>query len=156
MPKIACCATLARLGCVTFLYDMIGMPTTGKSPINWPTASPSKDLISKARKVGASQRRRAPPAIDLRPASLELDPGADFSASLPDADPKRIGVTGGSGGGTQTIILGALDPRSIVSFPNGMVSSSMQGGCICENASLLRIGTGTPSLPPSSHPNPLA
>ena len=70
----------------------------------------------------------------------------DFLASLPDVDPARMAVTGGSGGGTQTILLGAIDYRHIAGFPNVMVSTSMQGGCTCENCSLLRIGTGNVEL----------
>ncbi|MDP1590935.1 MAG: hypothetical protein Q8M07_24480, partial [Prosthecobacter sp.] len=34
------------------------------------------------------------------------------------------------------------DERIKLSFPCVMVSTAMQGGCTCENASLLRIGTG--------------
>ena len=78
----------------------------------------------------------------------------DFLSGLPDVDPKRIGVTGGSGGGTQTILLCAIDPRPVVAFPNGMVSTSMQGGCTCENCCLLRIGTGNVELAALFAPKP--
>jgi Prolyl oligopeptidase family len=37
--------------------------------------------------------------------------GLDYLASLPQIDPKRIGVTGLSGGGWQTLMISALDPR---------------------------------------------
>ena len=60
----------------------------------------------------------------------------DFLLSLPEVDPARIAITGASGGGTQTMLLAAIDPRVKLSFPAVMVTTAMQGGCTCENASL--------------------
>jgi hypothetical protein len=40
------------------------------------------------------------------------------------------------------MLLAAIDPRVTLSFPAVMVSTAMQGGCTCENASLLRVNTG--------------
>jgi Prolyl oligopeptidase family len=40
--------------------------------------------------------------------------GLDYLASLPQTDPKRVGVTGLSGGGWQTIMISALDERVAV------------------------------------------
>ena len=79
----------------------------------------------------------------------------DFLLSLPDVDPQRIGVTGASGGGTQTFILCAIDDRPAVAFPAVMVSTEMQGGCVCENCSYLRVGTGNVELAGLFAPKPL-
>jgi hypothetical protein len=78
----------------------------------------------------------------------------DFLESLPDVDPARLAVTGASGGGTQTFIVGAIDPRPAVVFPAVMVSTAMQGGCTCENASGLRVGTGNVELAALFAPKP--
>jgi hypothetical protein len=43
-------------------------------------------------------------------------------------------------------VLAAVDPRVTVSFPAVMVSMNMQGGCVCENAPLLRVGTNNVEL----------
>src|ERR1051325_10058597 len=79
----------------------------------------------------------------------------DFVTSLPDVDASRIAVTGASGGGTQTFILCAIDPRPALAFPAVMVSTAMQGGCTCENASDLRIDTGNVEIAALFAPKPL-
>jgi cephalosporin-C deacetylase-like acetyl esterase len=47
------------------------------------------------------------------------------SLSLPEVDPQRTAVTGGSGGGTQSMLLAAIDDRIQLSFPVVMVSTAM-------------------------------
>ena len=99
---------------------------------------------------------RAAAAEHHGPANVQLDSRASIgSASCPRSIPARIGVTGASGGGTQTFILCAIDPRPAVAFPAVMVSTAMQGGCTCENCSLLRIGTGNVEFAALFAPRPL-
>ena len=80
----------------------------------------------------------------------------DFLASLPDVDPKQLGMTGASGGGTQTFMLAAIDDRLAAAFPAVMVSTGMQGGCVCENCSLLRVDTGNVEIAGLFAPKPQA
>ena len=48
---------------------------------------------------------------------LAMRKGIDYLATHPNTDPKRIGVTGLSGGGWQTIILSSLDERVTLAVP---------------------------------------
>lgn len=54
---------------------------------------------------------------------LYMKRGLDLLRSLPETDPERVGVTGLSGGGWQTIFISALDPRVKLSNPVAGYSS---------------------------------
>jgi dienelactone hydrolase len=54
---------------------------------------------------------------------LEMRKGLDYFANHPNVDRSRLGVTGLSGGGWQTIMLSALDERVAVSVPVAGFSS---------------------------------
>ena len=156
MPKIARCATLARMGCVAFLYDMIGYADNQQLSYQlahrFAKRRPEFEKTENWGLYSAQSEMRLLSIFGLQ--TWNSIRALDFLESLPDVDSKRIAVTGGSGGGTQTILLGALDDRPIASFPNGMVSSSMQGGCTCENTSLLRVGTGNVEMTALFAPKP--
>ena len=154
-PLQARCVQLARMGCAVFHYDMLGYADSkqisehrsGKRPQLCGTEPGSYGLYS--------------PMADLR---LESNFGLqtwnsiralDFILSLDGVDPKRIAVTGASGGGTQTMILSAIDDRVTAAFPCVMVSTGMQGGCTCENACYLRIGQGNIDIAAATAPRPL-
>jgi hypothetical protein len=96
------------------------------------------------------------PDVELSLPQTGLQPGRDaFLHTLPEVDTKRIGITGASGGGTQSFLLAAVDERVAASFPAVMVSTSMQGGCVCENTAYLRVGTTNIELSALIAPRPL-
>lgn len=138
------CVQLARMGCVVWQWDMLGNSDSQQlsaalvhgfakqrpemaTPKNWGLFSPQAELHLQS-------------AMGLQ--TWNSIRSLDFLLSLPEVDPERVAMTGASGGGTQTMILAAIDPRLKLSFPAVMVSTAMQGGCTCENACLLRVDTG--------------
>jgi len=156
-PLQSRCVQLARMGCVVFHYDMVGY-------------TDSRQISSDIAHGFAKQRPEMSTVEDWGLYSPQAEShlqsvmglqtwnsirSLDFLLSLPDVDPERIGVTGASGGGTQTFILAAIDPRPTTAFPAVMVSTAMQGGCTCENACLLRIGTGNVEFAALFAPKPL-
>ena len=136
----AMCVQLARMGCVVFQYDMVGH-------------SDSKDIGHAQGFLDADAQLRLQSFMGLQ--TWNSIRSLDFVLGLPEVDPKRVAMTGASGGGTQTFILGAVDDRLSVAFPAVMVSTAMQGGCVCENCSLLRQGTGNVEMAAIFAPKPL-
>lgn len=101
------CGTLAKAGAVVLTWDMVGWGET-----TWVTHD--------------------------RPESTALQTYntirmIDVVQALHTVDPNRIGITGSSGGGTQTFLATALDDRITVSIPTVMVSAHFFGGCACES-----------------------
>ncbi len=157
-PKLARCAQLARMGCVVFIFDMLGYADSVQIPSSlahgFRTQRPEFEGKESWGLFSTQAELRLQSVMGLQTWNSILC--LDFLESLPDVDPMRLAVTGGSGGGTQTILLGAIDPRPIAAFPQGMVSTSMQGGCTCENCCLLRVGTGNVELAALFAPRPQA
>jgi hypothetical protein len=132
------CIRWAKLGCVVFLYDMVGY--------NDSKPFPHEFLNDHLRQWGLSL-----PTLQTWNSIRALD----WLTALPDVDAARIGCTGESGGGTQTFLLTALDARIKVSAPVVMVSDTFQGGCVCENAAGLRHGTDNVEFAALCAPRPL-
>ena len=59
-----------------------------------------------------------------------------------DIDPARIGVNGGSGGGTQTVLLTVLDDRFTAAAPVVSLASHFDGGCPCESGKPIQLAGG--------------
>ncbi|HPC15531.1 MAG TPA: acetylxylan esterase [Candidatus Hydrogenedentes bacterium] len=132
------CITLARMGMVAFSHDMIGYNDSAQFAHNW--------------------GKREWKLWGIHPFAFQLWSGiraVDFLQSLPDVDPERIGCTGASGGGTQTFALTAVDPRIRVAAPVNMISHSMQGGCLCENAPIIRFDNSNMEIGALAAPRPL-
>ncbi len=109
------CAAFARMGAIVFAYDMVGWgESTQFENYQFPA---SHDSLRKEVKYQLWNSIRA----------------VDFLLSLKGVDPKRVGITGASGGGTQTFLLAAVDKRIAVSVPVVMVAAHFFGGCICES-----------------------
>jgi dienelactone hydrolase len=129
---------LARQGYVAFLWDMVGYNDTLQLPHTF--GSPQEQLWG-----------FGPFGMQLWNAIRALD----FVASLDDVDPKRIGVSGASGGGTQTFTLAAVDDRVAFDAPVSMVSAIYAGGDFCENAPGMRVHANNMEIAAMMAPKPM-
>jgi dienelactone hydrolase len=156
-PLQARCFQLAKLGCVVFHYDMLGYADSAPISANvahlFKKQRPEMSQPDRWGLFSAQAELRLLSPLGLQ--TFHSIRALDFALSLPDVDPTRVGVTGASGGGTQTFLLMAVDERPTAAFPAVMVSTKMQGGCTCENASYLRVGTGNIELAALTAPRPL-
>ncbi len=132
------CIALAQMGAVVFAIDMVGYNDSQQFEHRWST--PEDALWG------------------IHPFGLQLWSSIraiDFLQSLPYVNAGRIACTGASGGGTQTFALCAVDDRIDVSAPVNMISSTMQGGCVCENAPLIRLDNSNMEIGALMAPKPM-
>ena len=130
------CINFARQGMIAFSYDMVGYNDTFITA----AAEASAEMSSQRHHSFAPGRSNLLWNISLMGLQTwDSIRALDFLVSLPDTDRKRLACTGESGGGTQTFMLGAVEDRLAAQAPIVMVSHTMQGGCMCENAPGLRV-----------------
>jgi dienelactone hydrolase len=129
---------LARQGFVVFTYDMVGYNDSQQVPH---TFSGAREYLWGLSLSG----------LQLWDSIRAID----FIESLPYVRTDSIGMTGESGGGTQTFLAAVADPRIAVAAPVNMISLHMQGGCLCENPPGLRLQTTNVEIAAAIAPRPL-
>lgn len=104
-------AALAKMGAMTFSYDLFAW---GESLLQFKLEDHRRSLAMSIQALG----------------SIRI---LDYLLSLKDADTTRVGMTGGSGAGSHTVLMTAVDDRIKVSAPVVSLSSYFYGGCPCES-----------------------
>ena len=112
--------TLARMGAICVDYDL------------WGWGESADEVGSKAHQTPEAHVMQALNGIRI----------LDWMIQRKDVDTKRIGVNGGSGGGTQTVLLTVLDNRFTAANPVVSVSSWFDGGCPCESGMPIQLAGG--------------
>lgn len=105
------CAAMAKMGAMAFSYDLFAW---GESLLQFKTEDHRRSLAMTIQALGAIRI-------------------LDYLLAQKDADTNRVGITGGSGGGSHTVLMTALDDRIKVSAPVVSLSSYFYGGCPCES-----------------------
>ena len=129
------CAAEARMGAMAFSYDLFAW---GESLLQFKTEDHRTAMAQTVQLLGGIRI-------------------LDYLLSLKEADTARVGITGASGGGTQTFILTAIDSRIKVSVPVVMVSAYFDGGCPCEHGRPIHAcagGTDNVELAAMAAPRP--
>jgi dienelactone hydrolase len=138
------CVQLARMGCIVWQWDMLSDSDShqfSRTVVHgFAKQRPEMNTTENWGLYSPQAEEHLQSIMGLQ--TLNAVRSLDFLLGLPEVDPERTAITGASGGGTQTMLLSAIDPRIKLSFPAVMVSTSMQGGCTCENSCLLRVNTG--------------
>lgn len=112
--------TLARMGAICVDYDL------------WGWGESEDEVGNEAHRTSEAHVMQILNGIRI----------LDWMIERKDVDKSSIGVNGGSGGGTQTVLLSVLDDRYTVSCPVVSMSSWFDGGCPCESGKPIQLAGG--------------
>ncbi|TAG99784.1 MAG: acetylxylan esterase, partial [Sphingobacteriales bacterium] len=105
------CAAFAKTGAMAFSYDLFAW---GESMLQFKYEDHRRSLSMTIQALG----------------SIRI---LDYLLAQKDADTNRVAITGGSGAGSHSVLMTALDGRIKVSAPVVAISSYFYGGCPCES-----------------------
>ncbi len=112
--------SLARMGAICVSYDLWG-------------GGESEDEVGKeAHHTSMAHRMQAINGLKI----------LDWIIQRKDVDRTRVGINGGSGGGSQTVLLSVLDDRFTAACPVVSVSAWFDGGCPCESGMPIQLAAG--------------
>ncbi len=114
-------ATLARMGAICVSYDL------------WGWGESADEVGSESHHTSEAHVMQAFNGVTL----LDL-----MTTLREDIDTTRIGVNGGSGGGTQAVLLSVIDDRYTACCPVVSMSSWFDGGCPCESGMPIHLSGG--------------
>ncbi len=129
------CAMIARMGAMAISYDLFAW---GESLLQFNSKDHRKSLAHTIQTLGGIRI-------------------LDYVMSLKETDPGRVGISGGSGGGSHTVLMAAMDDRIKLSVPVVSLSSSFYGGCPCESGMPIHLcagGTNNVEIAAMAAPNP--
>ncbi|WP_437919047.1 alpha/beta hydrolase family protein [Sphingobacterium sp. LRF_L2] len=114
------CAMLAKMGAVAVSYDLFAW---GESLLQFEPEDHRKSLSMTVQTLGA----------------LRI---LDYMLKNQSIDTARVGICGGSGGGSHAVLMTALDDRITLSIPVVSLSSYFFGGCPCESGLPIHASAG--------------
>lgn len=129
------CAMMARMGAIAISYDLFAW---GESLLQFKAEDHRRSLAQTIQTLGGIRI-------------------LDYVLSLKETDKSRVGISGGSGGGSHTVLMAAMDDRIKLSVPVVSLSSSFYGGCPCESGMPVHLcagGTNNVELAAMAAPNP--
>src|ERR1035437_4996876 len=128
--------TLSRMGATCVSYDLFGW---GESELQ---------VTAAAHQTSIAQIVQIMNGLTI----------LDYMLTRKDIDASKVGVNGGSGGGSQVVLLTVLDKRFTAACPTVSLSSHFDGGCPCESGmpiSLVCGGTNNAELMAMFAPRPV-